>query len=445
MAHATSRHASRIAYKAEVFIRCHCENDNDEDSKSEVSAITFIPSSGSHSSLVVTCGGNSICLIDPASSKVIARYAHPSKNEKLTCLTWTINDDEETILASGGSSGCINLINICNFACYFRWNGHDESITALTFHPSESNYLFSSSLDKCIKIWNITENELCKDPFSPILQVDAFQAITTFAYSPYFDLLLAGGEKGLVVNANVFTSMTTSTALITTLATTGMTTRKRSSASSTCDVSEATRPRRQNRSSTSARSIKENASNGNVTCASSLLKGLVKVPLIDSLVILPSYSCFVAVKAQKVPQIFIWSIGQLKKNLIASHKGSKRGGNLLPEIPIRDFITFRHSPEEMNNGVKITSCKNLLACGDAEGNIWIYDLDEHISQEQGVNEPIQGQVKEKKILTWPTPDLEESKKLHEKPTVKCIAFSNDLEIVASGTTANLICLWKKHK
>lgn len=470
---------NKVKYTPEVFIRCHCSNDNPRDSRTEVTCLTFIPHSDyPNSSLVASCGGNSICLIDPSASTVVARYTHPSKDEKLTCLTWTISDDEETILASAGVSGCINLINICNFSCYFRWNGHDESITALEFHPCKSNYLFSASLDKCIKIWNVADYELCKD-FVPILQVDASQAITTFAYSPDFDLLLAGGERGLVVYANVFTSVTTSsnalmagttrgaeaTITTTTPVTTKMTTRKRPSASSTYDVSEATRPRRQNRSSASTRSIKENVTNGNangkgISSSNLPLKALVKAASIDSLAILPSHPGFVAVKTLKERNIFIWSIGDLKQSTISSHRPSRsatvsgKRGNSLPEITVNNFITFKYSPSVFN-ATNITATGNLLACGDGEGNIWMFDLGESLSKQQWKAERMQEEVKASNVLPWPTPDLdrmeaksvedERSERVTTSAAVKCLAFSSDLSILASGTSANLICFWKMHK
>src|SRR5690554_2132077 len=46
------------------------------------------------SSIVATCGGNTVCLIDCRMGKVVAKYSH-QEEEEFMCLAWTTLDHHE--------------------------------------------------------------------------------------------------------------------------------------------------------------------------------------------------------------------------------------------------------------------------------------------------------------------------------------------------------------
>ena len=65
-------------------------------------------------SLVATCGGNSICIIDVNSGTVLMKYKHKDIKENFYTLAWTtlkLGDDNTNILASGGIRGEIRMFH----------------------------------------------------------------------------------------------------------------------------------------------------------------------------------------------------------------------------------------------------------------------------------------------------------------------------------------------
>ena len=65
-------------------------------------------------SRVATCGGNTICIIDVNSGKILMEYKHKDVEENFFTLAWTtltLNDEETNILASGGMRGEIGMFH----------------------------------------------------------------------------------------------------------------------------------------------------------------------------------------------------------------------------------------------------------------------------------------------------------------------------------------------
>lgn len=421
----------KVRYKAELFIRCHCTDDDKNDSKTEISSVSFIPWDSSYaSSVVVTCGGNNVCLIDPITNEVMYHYNYPDEEEALTCSASMINEEEEIILAVATSSGNIILFNMVNMSCFFRWNAHADSISSLTFYSSKLktpkiNYLFSASHDNFIKIWNMAEDELSKSSLKPFLQVDMNQQIYTFAYSPSSDVILAGGEKGLIVVANIFHSSPINTFTIP-----KRTTRKRNSTLTTPQTKSS---RRLNGSHNDSSISNSEAYENLVENSIQMVKGFVRIPFVDSMCILDSHPGYLAVKIADKSNISIFSIAGLRKNLEAAYKASSmasKKANLFTQFTCDACFKLTFTPT-IHNTTKMVVESNFLAVGDNKGQIWIYDVEDCLTKRESA--PCQ-------TLPWPSPDLEDKKSL--KATVKCIAFSLDLKTLVSGSSVNLICLWR---
>ena len=107
---------------------------------------------GQTTSVVATCGGDSVCFIDCKSGKVIKKYKEPG--EEFYCITWTIlncrneltgEEKRVTMLAAAGVLGDIKLIETSQLVCYQQLSHHDRPIDALMFHPNNPNWLFSKS------------------------------------------------------------------------------------------------------------------------------------------------------------------------------------------------------------------------------------------------------------------------------------------------------------
>ncbi|KAF8948946.1 hypothetical protein BGZ47_000621 [Haplosporangium gracile] len=99
------------------------------------------------SSIVATCGGNTVCLIDCRLGKVMAKYSHVEEEEFMALAWTTLDHDQDTegdnattkegrlkqtnILAAAGRLGSIKLINPLQNTCYKYLHGHTDSIVRL--------------------------------------------------------------------------------------------------------------------------------------------------------------------------------------------------------------------------------------------------------------------------------------------------------------------------
>jgi hypothetical protein len=96
-------------YLLEHLIRAHSRSTHEgqEETQTDMWACAFQPTlpvirSGSgapkptprkSSSIVATCGGNTVCLIDCQLGKVMAKYSH-MEEEEFMCLAWTTLDHD---------------------------------------------------------------------------------------------------------------------------------------------------------------------------------------------------------------------------------------------------------------------------------------------------------------------------------------------------------------
>ena len=97
------RSARTLDYDPLHFIRCHARGNDPKDSETKVWHCAFEPllpnmeeamtDKDSVPQLVASCGGESVCLIDCGSGKVVKRYKHIG--EEFISLAWTTVTDFE--------------------------------------------------------------------------------------------------------------------------------------------------------------------------------------------------------------------------------------------------------------------------------------------------------------------------------------------------------------
>ncbi|KAF9202322.1 Leucine-rich repeats and WD repeat domain-containing protein 1 [Haplosporangium sp. Z 27] len=176
------------------------------------------------SSIVATCGGNTVCLIDCGLGRVMAKYSHVPE-EEFMCLAWTTldhhveEDDKETgnktdiltndrhdqsnILAAAGRMGSIKLINPLLNTCYKYLHGHTDSIVRLKFSLTNPRWLFSASTDGTARLWDIGslsnyQTEACC--LAKFVGLDD-TSVTAIGVSEKY--LIVGTEKGLMAQYNL--------------------------------------------------------------------------------------------------------------------------------------------------------------------------------------------------------------------------------------------------
>ncbi|KAG0297906.1 Glycoside hydrolase, 38 vacuolar alpha mannosidase [Linnemannia gamsii] len=173
------------------------------------------------SSIVATCGGNTVCLIDCRLGKVMVKYSHVEE-EEFMALAWTTLDHDQdmegddnttkerrleqtNILAAAGRLGSIKLINPLQNTCYKYLHGHTDSIVRLKFSLTNPRWLFSASTDGSVRLWDIGsltgfETEArCLAEFTR--QGDA-ASVTAIGVSEKY--LIVGTEQGLMAQYNLF-------------------------------------------------------------------------------------------------------------------------------------------------------------------------------------------------------------------------------------------------
>ncbi|KAG0360516.1 hypothetical protein BG005_010540 [Podila minutissima] len=173
------------------------------------------PAPRKSSSIVATCGGNTVCLIDCQLGKVMAKYSH-MEEEEFMCLAWTTLDHEtvqdgesskddkdgvipeaqttqSNILAAAGHLGSIKLMNPLQNTCYRYLAGHTDSVLRLRFSLTNPQWLFSASADGTVRLWDI--GSLADDDTEAC-------AVTAIGVSEKY--LIAGTEKGLMAQYDLF-------------------------------------------------------------------------------------------------------------------------------------------------------------------------------------------------------------------------------------------------
>ncbi|KAF0311878.1 Leucine-rich repeat and WD repeat-containing protein 1 [Amphibalanus amphitrite] len=196
-------------YEPAHFLRCHSARGDPSDVHTDLWDCKFMPGGGGGDvgDVVATCGGNSVCLIQVQTGKLLKKFSHPDISERLSALAWSrlrlseIGARRIAILAVGGT-GRVYLLHPDNLTWYATFSpgpaGRCE-VTALVFHPRRSRWLLAATGDGAVSLWDVGV------PAPPLYKVEPFQLLRLETATPPLalavhasaELLLAGCEGGL--------------------------------------------------------------------------------------------------------------------------------------------------------------------------------------------------------------------------------------------------------
>ncbi|CAO3689930.1 unnamed protein product [Rhizopus stolonifer] len=134
--------------------------------------------------IAALAGSNTVFFLDARQGRYTKKYSHPETQETFQCLAWTTlyidhesdsssDEDEETcnVLAIAGKLGSIKLLNPLQNECYRYIFGHRDAVLKMVFSEFEPRWLFSTSMDKTVRLWDIgspvsaTDDTICLAKF----------------------------------------------------------------------------------------------------------------------------------------------------------------------------------------------------------------------------------------------------------------------------------------
>ncbi|XP_038074326.1 leucine-rich repeat and WD repeat-containing protein 1-like [Patiria miniata] len=196
-------------YEVIHMLRCHSMENDPTDAKTNVWKCSFEPSlekPGTSKWTVASCGGNTVCITDCSTGKVLKKYQHAKDKEEFYCVSWTTipmeleegNASNVNILAVAGTRGSVKLLHTNQLLCYSEIKGdrRPRPINSLLFHPEHSTWLLCGSED--IIIWDIgiPEGPEYKCKTKKLYHLAAPGRVLGLVALPSTDFILAGCENG---------------------------------------------------------------------------------------------------------------------------------------------------------------------------------------------------------------------------------------------------------
>ncbi|XP_075450439.1 leucine-rich repeat and WD repeat-containing protein 1 isoform X1 [Ascaphus truei] len=374
------------------FLQCHSKNNNREDFSTQLWTCAFEPNLDLSSSKVATGGGDSVCIIDCDTGKVLKKYK--VTGEEFFTLAWTtltmVNKDGQkrkfNVLAAGGKRGIVKLIHAKVNLCYGEIKAHKKAISIMCFSPEQETFLFTGSYDKRIILWDIGVPD-CEYKFraSQLLTLDTTSTPLRVCLVPACpeQYLLAACEEG-------------------------------------CFVWDIKLSKQQGRRSHEIEFQfpiykKENKD--------------LNFHLIDGLAFLSED--IIASKSVMQGSIYLWS---WKKSFKIQKSRSRKilDVAILAELKWSNtelpFITLSTFPERQH-----------VFCGDESGNVWMYNLDSCKAELlKGISSNV---LKEPtQILHWPS--LTSKKDKVDGTLINIVAVDPALQYLVALTDKNIIAIWK---
>ncbi|KAK3084445.1 hypothetical protein FSP39_013679 [Pinctada imbricata] len=388
-------------YDPVFFIRCHSTMNDPCDQETKVWKCAMEPdvnNPGQTTNMLVTCGGQTVCLIDCKTGKVMKRYKDLNKNECFYTLAWTtlsveVSDKEENtnILAVAGQTGEVKLLHPSQFVMYATLDGHRNYVSGLTFHPEQPTLLFSGSRDGKVIMWDIGVPNL-KD-YSveyrklQVLQTPGTDALNLSINSASQTLLAACEDSCYGWKLNNLKKVSREPDFLFILP----------------DVQ------------------------GN------MMKGKKKkqdLQTVDGLVDLNNG--FVATKCVFDGIITVWNV---KDNL------PKKGSKSQVKVIVKPTAYLQYVNSEVDY-INLGAVDGTLCVGDDKGSLYLYNISKLPDQSNTSMEP-------SLILDWPeiTANTDSAKmngSLHsENIVINSACLSYDSQILACGTDNNMVCIWKR--
>uniref|UniRef100_A0A5K3F787 Leucine-rich repeat and WD repeat-containing protein 1 n=1 Tax=Mesocestoides corti TaxID=53468 RepID=A0A5K3F787_MESCO len=391
-----------VDYDPLHFIRCHARDNDPLDCSTKVWRCAFEPNPlqpKSSTSVVATCGGECVCLIDCQTGKVLKRFKHVG--EEFYAVAWTTVEmstgHHTNLLAAAGKLKEIRLLHPEQLVCYAEMKGHKEEIACMVFHPNKPTILFSGDSKAYIYVWDIgvpsapeyrTKHSLLMRLVCPRAHLNP---VLNLIFMPNYDTLLAGCEDGV-------------------FAWTIQDFKKQKVSEERMPTMEIKVPTR-------------------------------REPCFDGLARLSEN--LVVVKCVEEGELYVFDFSQiLLKRKLASTSRKVITADILGQLRWQ-------TTEEIYINVTARPGLGAVICGDNEGTIWLYDLQEHVINEQTAKK---FKVKPVKILEWPEcsvggnreedPQVKESiNSGFKNPVVNATDISSDGVFLVAVTDNNLVCIW----
>ncbi|XP_033627098.1 leucine-rich repeat and WD repeat-containing protein 1-like [Asterias rubens] len=394
-------------YEVIHMLRCHSMENDPTDAKTNVWKCAFEPSlekPGTSKWTVASCGGNTVCVIDCSTGKVLKKYQHAKDKEEFYCVAWTtipMEADEEgaekcNILAVAGTRGSVKLLHTSQLLCYSEIKGdrRPRPINSLLFHPVNSTWLMCGSED--IIIWDIgiPEGPDYKCKTKKMYHLAAPGRVLGLVALPSTDFILAGCENGCygwrIDNKQPFG--------------------KKGRAHSV----EFLLPSKARLAEAIKGDEEEEEGEGD---------------MIDGLALLNDK--LVASKVACDGAIHVW-------NLVDAHK--KKPVN--KEVAVTPQCTLKWcDSDSVYLDIGTWQGCGTMVSGDDEGKIWVYDTSKLPIA------PVKTPTTRKPthLLYWPDeqPNDSSSTSSNDHIIINDVAISSDCKYIVSVTNRNVICIWRK--
>uniref|UniRef100_A0A8C6RAX6 Leucine-rich repeat and WD repeat-containing protein 1 n=1 Tax=Nannospalax galili TaxID=1026970 RepID=A0A8C6RAX6_NANGA len=369
------------------FLQCHSRNNSPKDLETQLWSCAFEPvrEEGSTSQTVATCGGEAVCVIDCQMGIILHKYKSPGEEffsvawTVLTVVTQTGHKKRWSVLAAAGLRGVIRLLHVRAGFCCGVIRAHKKAIATLCFSPTYETHLFTASYDKRIILWDIgMPNHDYEFQASQLLILDS--ASIPLRLSPVASCpdayLLAGCEGG-------------------------------------CCCWDVRLDQPQKRRVCEVEFV---FSEGSET-SGQRVDGLAFVN-----------EDVVASKGSGLGTICLWSWSQTWVG-----RGSRS------TVPVVILAQLQWSSTELAY-FSLSTCpdKGLVLCGDEEGNVWIYDVQQVLKQPPPLSAPPQAPTQ---ILKWPKPMA--LGQAVTKTMVNTVVANAALTYLTALTDSNIVAIWKR--
>ncbi|THD24785.1 Leucine-rich repeat and WD repeat-containing protein 1 [Fasciola hepatica] len=401
-ARSLSELGSVVDYDPLHFIRCHARDNDPLDCETKVWRCAFEPSvndpHNETSTVVATCGGECVCLIDCRSGRVMKRFKH--FGEEFYTLAWTTVEmstgHKTNLLAAAGKLREIRLLHPEQLVCYAEMRGHKDDIACMIFHPTKPTVLFSGDSKACILVWDIgipsapeyrTRHQLLMRLVCPRANLNP---VLNLVFLPKFDALVAGCEDGVF--------------------------------------------------SWTLPDFRKEKLNEERTADLELKIPTRCEPCFDGLAKLTEQ--LIVVKCVEEGEIYVFDFAQVLQRAKRLTSGKKH-----VTVELRGQLRWQ-TTDEIYINVTARPGLNAVVCGDNEGTIWLYDLQKQVTEDSR-----RFKSKPVKILEWPECSVggtkDEDSQLKENitsgfknPVVNTTDISHDGQYLVAVTDNNLVCIWK---
>ncbi|XP_039296049.1 leucine-rich repeat and WD repeat-containing protein 1 [Nilaparvata lugens] len=382
-------------FEPAYFLRCHSKKNDNADVQTQVWMCQFEPDPENPektTNIVATCGGNSVCLIDVTTGKVVAKYIPKDLREMLYTLCWaswplpgrggTVN-----VIATAGVRNTVHLIlpapptlASCFLTHHFDTPRRIKPIQALIFLPHDPYTVIVGDTNGVVRVCKITVSG--SPPFEDACSMEVLYELSTeseifsFAFCTTTQILLAGCNDGLM----------------------GF------------EITD------------------ENHSPKLLKFSMPILPD-VESALVDSVEIIGNG--LVASKCALHPAIYIWHLPTaLKCNCTVAPT------HLLHWSDTDNYFMY----------IGLQSHCGLLCCGDDMGALWLYDI-LNLDTSHRQLKPIA--VEPSAIFPWPIlsdSSTEKKRKLNLDVydiVVDKVTINYDGTCIVAVTNNNLVCIWKR--